>query len=90
MMWVQDDIGWDRFHENSSHIYRLESNTPAQPAPLGPHLKANYPEISEAARFYFSTPLLVGYEDKAFNEDGFVLSGPAVFEVFMIPFVAGN
>lgn len=90
MMWVQDEIGWDQFHENSSLIYRLESNSPAQPAPLGPHLKANYPEISEVVRFFRSSPLLVRCGDKAFNEDGFVLSDPAVFEVFTIPFVAGN
>ncbi len=90
MMWVQDEAGWDRFHENSPLIYRLDSNTPAQPAPLGPHLKANYPEIAEAVRFYFSRPLLVRYGDKAFDEDRFVLADPAVFDVFTIPFVAGN
>jgi len=90
MMWVQDEVSWDRFHENSPLIYRLESNTPAQPAPLGPHLKANYPEIAEAVRFYLSRPLLVRYGDKAFDEDRFVLADPAVFDVFTIPFVAGN
>lgn len=90
MMWVQDEAGWDRFHENSPLIYRLESNTPAQPAPLGPHLKANYPEIAEAVRFYLSRPLLVRYGDKFFDEDRFVLADPAVFDVFTIPFVAGN
>ena len=90
MMWVQDEVSWDRFHENSPLIYRLESGTPAQPAPLGPHLKANYPEIAEAVRFYFSRPLLVRYGDKAFDEDRFVLADPAVFDIFTIPFVAGN
>jgi len=90
MMWVQDEVSWDRFHENSPLIYRLESNTPAQPAPLGPHLKANYPEIAEAVRFYLSRPLLVRYGDKAFDEDRLVLADPAVFDVFTIPFVAGN
>ena len=90
MMWVQDEVNWDRFHENSPLIYRLESNTPAQPAPLGPHLKANYPEIAEAVRFYSSRPLLVKSGDKAFDEDRFVLADPAVFDVFTIPFLDGN
>jgi len=90
MMWVKDEFGWDRFHENSRLIYRLESNSPAQPAPLGPHLKANFPEIAEAVRFYLSNPLLVKCGDKAFNEGGFVLADASVFDVFTIPFVAGN
>jgi putative ABC transport system permease protein len=90
MMWVQDEIGWDRFHENSRLIYRLESNSPAQPAPLGPYLKANYPEIAEAVRFYYCGPLLVRCGDKAFDEKGFVLGDPAVLDVFTIPFVAGS
>jgi putative ABC transport system permease protein len=90
MMWIKDEVGWDRFHENSRLIYRLESNSPAQPAPLGPYLKANYPEIAEAVRFYFCGPLLVRCGDKAFDEKGFVLGDPAVLDVFTIPFVAGN
>src|SRR4030042_3423851 len=52
MMWVRDEIGWDRFHENSVLIHRLESNSPAQPAPLGPYLKANYPDIPQAGRAF--------------------------------------
>jgi len=90
MMWVWDEVGWDRFHENAPLIYRLESNSPAQPAPLVPHLEANYPEIVEGVRFFFSGPLVVRCGDKAFNEGRFVLADPEVFDVFTIPFVAGN
>lgn len=76
MMWVQDEISWDRFHENSPHIYRLESNSPAQPAPLGPFLKANYPEIADSVRLFFPGDLLVKCEDKAFEESGFIPTDP--------------
>jgi putative ABC transport system permease protein len=90
MMWVRDEVGWDRFHENAPRIFRLESNMVSQPAPLGPYLKANYPDIAAAVRFYFCNPLLVKSGDKAFDEDAFVLADPAAFDVFTIPFVAGN
>lgn len=90
MMWVLDEAGWDRFHEYAPFIYRLESNTPAQPAALIPHLKANYPEIAEGVRFFNCSPLVVRSGDKVFEEDGFVLSDPEVFDVFTIPFVVGN
>lgn len=89
-MWVRDEVGWDRFHENSRLIHRLESNSPAQPAPLGPHLKAGFPEIAEAVRFNYSNPLLVKYGEKTFSEGRFVLADPSVFDVFTIPFVAGD
>ncbi len=90
MMWVRDEIGWDRFHENFSLLYRLESNSPAQPAPLSPYLKANYPEIAETVRLFSASPLLVKYGDRAFYESGFVLADASVFDVFTIPFVAGD
>ena len=90
MMWVRDEIGWDRFHENSVLIHRLESNSPAQPAPLGPYLKANYPEIAEAVRIFYQYPVLVKCGDKAIDEDRFVLADPSLFDVFTIPFVAGT
>jgi len=90
MMWVWDEVGWDRFHENARFIHRLESNSPAQPGPLIPHLKTNYPEIAAGVRFFSSSPLVVRSGDKVFDEDSFVLADPSVFDVFTIPFIAGN
>jgi putative ABC transport system permease protein len=89
-MWVRDEVNWDRFHKDAELIYRLESDTPSQPAPLVPYLKANYPEISAGTRFFFPGPLVVKHGDKVFEEDGFVLADAEVFDVFTIPFVRGN
>jgi ABC-type antimicrobial peptide transport system permease subunit len=90
MMWVRDEVGWDRFHKNASRIYRLESNMLSQPAPLAPYLEANYPEIAGAVRFFFSPSLVVRSGDKVFEEDGFTLADASAFDVFTIPFVAGD
>ncbi len=89
--WVRDEAGWDRFHEHSSRVYRLRSDGTAQPAPLGPFLKDNYPEIVETVRFWFpfSAPTVTSGTD-AFEEDGYVLADRSVFEVFTLPFVAGR
>lgn len=89
-MWIRDEVGWDRFHENSTLIHRLESGSPAQPAPLGPFLKENYPEITDAARLYLSFPVLMKYGEKTMSEGGFVLADPSIFDIFTIPFVAGD
>jgi len=90
MMWVQDEINWDLFHKNSRLLYRLKSNMVSQPAPLGPYLKTKYPEIANTVRFYFSEPLMMKYEEKYLDEDGFVLADPSVFEMFTITFLAGD
>jgi len=90
MMWVRDEVGWDRFHEKASRIYRLEANSPALPAPLAPHLKANYPEIADAVRLSSLGTTLVRVQDRAFEEAGFVLADPSAFDIFTIPFVSGN
>ena len=89
-MWVRDEVGWDRFHENAPLIYRLESNMVSQPAPLGPHLEANYPEIADTVRFFSAPSLLVRSGDKAFEETGFVLADASALTLFTIPFVAGD
>jgi putative ABC transport system permease protein len=90
MMWVRDEVGWDRFHVNAPRIYRLESNMVSQPAPLGPHLEANYPEIADTVRLFPCPSLVVKFGDKIFEEDGFVLADASAFDVFTIPFVAGS
>jgi ABC-type antimicrobial peptide transport system permease subunit len=90
MMWARDEVGWDRFHENAPRIFRLESNMTSQPAPLAPFLKANYPEIVDAVRFGDVSPFLVKNQDRSFDEGGFVLADPSAFDVFTIPFVAGD
>lgn len=91
MMWVRDEIGWDRFHENSRDLYRVQSSLISQPGALAPHLKANYPEIVNVARFYTNyLPLSVRFQEKIFDERGFAFADASFFEMFTIPFVSGN
>jgi hypothetical protein len=78
MLWVQNELSYDRFYKNADNIALLYSrdmnngrvdlwsNTCAL---IAPELKKDYPEVKEAARFrtvYFLTT--VG--DKHFNTEG--------------------
>jgi len=93
MMWVKDEVGWDRFHENARRIYRLEPYSapyPITPAALAPFLKANYPEVAAAVRYLWQSPQIVQNREKVFEEKAFVLADASVFDVFTIPFVAGD
>ena len=56
LMWIQDELSWDRFHENSGNIFRVVQRqqdghlTPVTPDALAPHLEAEYPEVENAVR----------------------------------------
>ena len=59
-LYVVDELSYDRYHENSSRIYRLDSDIrfggkdmrlAVAPAPLAATLKNDYPEVEAATRF---------------------------------------
>jgi len=91
MMWVRDEVGWDRFHEHAGDLYRVQSSLISQPGALAPALKAGYPEVVNAARFFTNyIPLSVQYGDKIFDERRFGYADASLFEMFTIPFVLGD
>ena len=57
-LWVQDELGYDRFHKDAGAIFRVENRPPwnpeavstGTPYPLGPALNAEIPEISDVTR----------------------------------------
>ena len=89
VFWVQDEVGFDRFHEKSDRIYRVVAGISVQSAPVAPTLKADYPEILNATRI-LTQRVLVKIEDKTFFEDRFSFADNSLFEIFTLPFVSGN
>ena len=75
---VQDELSYDKFHENVDRIYRVintQSNngegftSAITPAPLAASLKNNIPDIADAACFNYGAGGLVKYNDKLFVEN---------------------
>ena len=98
VLWVQDELNFDRHHENASRIYRvvieldMEGGSSAYtPPPLAAALKNDFPEIQQVTRlgpWVFNR--LVSYQDKSFLEKNIKGADGAIFDVFTIPFVQGN
>ena len=99
LLWVQDELSFDRFHHDAGQIYRIyrkdsiskESKPWAfTPGPLAKALKLDFPEIIESVRirpsfyFKFSKKNLHFYEGNGF----FV--GPSFFEMFSFDFLDGS
>ncbi len=100
LLWVQDELSYDRFHKNLNDLYRVvtefhktEPATHYWPvcAPLAPALKEEYPEITRATRFTrLRRGQLVKYEKKKFLEPRICLTDPDFFEMFTFAFIEGD
>lgn len=99
-LWVQDELGFDRFHTNADRIYRVieheelssgEILSYSQQGPaLAPILKSDYPEILESVRYRVLGDRLVRFGDHKFYEKGFAFADPAILTMFTFPLTVGD
>ncbi|UCF85723.1 MAG: ABC transporter permease, partial [Desulfobacteraceae bacterium] len=98
-LWVQDELSFDRFHENVDSIYRVITNArytdkavdnPETPSPFAAGMKQELPEVIESTRVRFQARRILQYKDNAFYEDGGVLVDPGFFKIFSFPFIQGD
>jgi putative ABC transport system permease protein len=94
-LWVQDELNYDRFHDNADNIYRIVMNDqnygvkwPVVSIPVGPALKQDFPEILEMVRVSDFRGLIT-FEDKKFDEIGAYVD-PSFLEIFSFPLEGGN
>jgi len=96
---VQDELNYDKFHENSDYIYRVINSTVRNgeetfsaitPAPLAASLKDNHPEISNAACFNYAGGGIARYKDKLFKEGPFCFTDNDFFQMFSFKFLRGD
>jgi putative ABC transport system permease protein len=100
LMYVTDELSYDRFHERGDRIYRLffrytspngESfNHAIGPYRLADELAERYPEIEEAVRLSFSSPMELRFGETEFVEDNVMLADSNIFRVFSMDMLAGD
>lgn len=96
-MWVNDELSYDRFHEDYDRIYRVTATLPEMkvhaavtPAPLAPALKDELPTVEEAVRISGINRDLIQVGDVKFEEKGLVFADSNFFRVFTFPLIKGD
>ena len=99
LTFVRDEFSYDKFNKNADRIYRAAFavrvnghgfSGPASPAPLGPQVGHDVPDVAAYTRLYLQGPQTVAYENKAFNEEKFFWADSTIFDVFTIHVVDGD
>ncbi len=97
-LWVNDELSYDKFHENGENIYRVVENqfyaggeifpVAVTPDPIGQALVDQYPEVEKSVRFAGRTRN-VRYKDKIYSEE-LLFASPSIFDVFTFPLLKGD
>jgi len=99
MLFVYNELSYDRFNVKSSSIVRVtfqgsaagqKFNEATVMPPVAQTMKADFPEVLDATRIrdYGKPRLICG--DKSFKEDAFAFVDPNFFEVFTLPLIEGD
>lgn len=92
LLWVQDELSYDRFHENAKNLYiaTFSNGSIVTPTALSGYLKEEYPEVRFSSRFINIGDNLLRHKETEFNEPDGILVEPDFLEMFTIPFLRGN
>jgi ABC-type antimicrobial peptide transport system permease subunit len=98
LLWVQNEVSRDRFHEKGDRIYRAYNRSifdnklqcwNTTPKILAPTIKKDYPEVEEVTRVHWGSNLLFSLGDKRLNVHGTMVDS-GFLHMFSLPLLKGN
>ncbi|ACU58456.1 ABC transporter permease [Chitinophaga pinensis] len=97
-IYVRFELSYDKFHEKKDQLYHLltDVKTPTElieaditSGPMGPALKADFPEVSAAVRVIFSN-MVVTTDDAKYQEDKIAVVDSNFLDIFTFPLISGT
>ncbi|OOQ61842.1 ABC transporter permease [Mucilaginibacter pedocola] len=99
LLWVQDELSYDRFNTKADKIYKIGivGGTGISKqifnniiAPVATYAKAEIPDVQDAVRVMNIGSAPFRYKDKVFYEDNFAFTDPSYFSVFDFNLIDGD
>jgi putative ABC transport system permease protein len=95
LLWVQNELSYDRFHKNADQIYRITVNASGfnaavNPAGMPSGLQAEIPQIKNTVRLSHISSNLFEVGDHKFEEKRVFYADSTFLEVFSFPLVKGD
>lgn len=97
---VRHEFSYDKFQENGERIYRvaLERIYPDNvifyaviPYSIGDAMTTDFPEVEKMTRVFANrNPIMLGYQEKSYEEKRILFVEPNFFEMFSIPLIKGT
>ena len=100
LLWLFNEVSFDRFHANKDRIYKLYVKTDipgekhltidAVSQPLGPAMQRKFPEVEAFTRLSDVSHFLFTVGNKSFTQLKGSFVDPAFLRIFSFPLVAGD
>jgi len=95
LLWVQNELSYDRFHKNANEIYRIVANAgdfkvAINPAPMSEELQAKMPLIKNTVRLTSPSTNVFEVGNRKFEEKKVFYADSTFLQVFSFPLVKGN
>ncbi|MCP4728264.1 MAG: FtsX-like permease family protein, partial [bacterium] len=97
LLFIQDELSYDRYHENADNIYRVTYNEviggvfadyALSPFSFAPAMVEELPEVESFVRFFRRNGLIT-IGEKNFEENGILYADSTFFEIFSHEFIQG-
>jgi putative ABC transport system permease protein len=100
LLYVQDELSFDRFHEKGDRIFRVNTHFVIPERTMhfattahvqGKMFKDEYPEVENYVRFnHYGLRRVIRYKENTFYEEKFIYADHTLFDVFSFKLIKGN
>ncbi|MEJ2613384.1 MAG: ABC transporter permease [Ignavibacteriaceae bacterium] len=96
MLWIANELSYDRFHKNADVIYRVVADDgtigkmSVTCGPLSEYTKTNYADVVSATRYMPYEGSIFKYKDKILKIEKGAFADSDFFEMFSFSFLRGN
>lgn len=99
LLWIQDEISFDKYHDNHKQIYRLVQHQIIQetevdilenPPIIGEVMIEELPEVADYFRLFKFPNVYISRDNEKNNEKRVFLADSSIFGMWSITFIKGN